>query len=273
VRDDIQQHNPYYDHYRNFATFLPEREDVYMALAHENPSHDIVAMYHTGFAPQCSHRTVYVQRAADSAAQQIHILNPLYEPLQYPLLFPHGSLGWGTDIRYQCSQITYYKYLLLTEPRFRWMSRLGCKWICDMYSCTMDERLNVIRGGKSAERHTFGMDEVDEEEDDEDDYNTHEATQNRRSATYCLPASFTGSAKYYANQVADALSLAHQLGKPNLFITVTCNPNWPELLSKLEGRSTTEVPQITTRVFKVLHWCSFSIPVLSELCRYNYKSF
>jgi hypothetical protein len=27
--------------------------------------------------------------------QEVPVLSPYYEPLQYPLLFPHGTTGWG----------------------------------------------------------------------------------------------------------------------------------------------------------------------------------
>jgi len=40
---------------------------------------------------------------------------------------------------------------------------------------------------------------------------------------YKLPASFIGSQAWVSDQVADALALARELGKPSFFITMTCN--------------------------------------------------
>ena len=54
--------------------------------------------------------------------------------------------------------------------------------------------------------HDAENDESDEEDSEED-------------PTFTLPASFTGSPKYYVEKVADALALARQMGKP-----ATCNP-------------------------------------------------
>ena len=122
------------------------------------------------------------------------------------------------------------------------MSRLGCEYICDMYSRVEDERLDFIKLGKRAEADRFcqSTDNEDGEQEDDDGDN------------FTLPASFTGSQRYYSDKVADALALARRDGKPDLVITATCNPTWPEILSQLlPGQSATEIPQVTNRVFKV----------------------
>ena len=183
-------------------------------------------MYHVGDAPVPTGRELYVQRAADATPSRISILHPLYEPLQYPLLFPHGTLGWGKRSMPAWSQIDYYKSRLLCENRFTIMSRLTCEYICDMYSRVEDERLQFIKGAKENEALQFTQSE--DAEDDE--------------VNFTLPASFTGSTKYYANRTADSLALSRQLGKPDLMITATTNPSWPELLHALQGCSATECP-------------------------------
>jgi hypothetical protein len=109
-----------------------------------------------------------------------------------------------------------------------------------MYSRVEDERLNFIKMGKHAELDRF----KDTADNDDDDYEDGDQ--------FTLPASFTGSPKYYSDKVADALALARHKGKPDLMITATCNPNWPEIRAQLRPhQSAVEVPQITVRVFKV----------------------
>jgi hypothetical protein len=65
-----------------------------------------------------------------------------------------------------------------------------------------------------------------------------------------LPSSFVGSARYYQQLYLDALALPRRFGKPDLFITVTCNPAWPEITSALpEGARWQDHPDIVSRVF------------------------
>jgi hypothetical protein len=44
-----------------------------------------------------------------------------------------------------------------------------------------------------------------------------------------LPSSFVGSARYYQQLYMDAMALPKKFGKPDLFLTFTCNPNWAEI--------------------------------------------
>ena len=40
-------------------------------------------------------------------------------------------------------------------------------------------------------------------------------------------------------------------GKPDLFITITCNPSWPEIMNNLRpNQSWHDSPQLVTRVFQ-----------------------
>src|SRR3546814_3406067 len=39
--------------------------------------------------------------------------DPLRDPLCYPLLLPHGDLGWGLDNTYDCEHAEYLRYRML----------------------------------------------------------------------------------------------------------------------------------------------------------------
>jgi hypothetical protein len=254
VRFDIEENNPLYHAYRSFADYRREEQHAYMELelADAGSGHEIAALYHVGNSPMPSPRKVYIQRASDITPARINILHPLYEPLQYPLLFPHGTEGWGIHLKEsdpRWTQREYYKHRLLTETRFQALGRLGCEYMCDMFSRMEDERLDFVRKGKAAEADLFG----DNEDDADDD-----------TVPFTLPASFTGSPKYYADRTADALALSRQRGKPDLMVTATCNPNWPEIRSRLlPGQGATEIPHITNRVFKVSN-LPIALPVPSR---------
>ena len=51
-----------------------------------------------------------------------------------------------------------------------------------------------------------------------------------------LPASFHGSDRYMQQQYQDAMAVVRQFRKPDLFITVTCNPEWDEIKDILRGQ-------------------------------------
>lgn len=44
-----------------------------------------------------------------------------------------------------------------------------------------------------------------------------------------LPTSFIGGPRDMRRRYLDSMALVHKYGKPDIFLTVTCNPNWPEI--------------------------------------------
>lgn len=50
----------------------------------------------------------------------------------------------------------------------------------------------------------------------------------------------------------DAIAIVRAYGKPDLFITFTCNPNWPEITAELlPGQGPNDRPDIVARVFRL----------------------
>ena len=50
----------------------------------------------------------------------------------------------------------------------------------------------------------------------------------------------------------DAMSIVRQFGKPDIFLTMTCNPNWPEIQEHfLPGQQACDRPDIVGRVFNI----------------------
>ena len=65
-------------------------------------------------------------------------------------------------------------------------------------------------------------------------------------------SSLTGSPAYYALQKRRALATLSRCGKPSFFITMTCNPDWPEIQDALEpGQTYNERPDLVARVFRM----------------------
>ena len=48
-----------------------------------------------------------------------------------------------------------------------------------------------------------------------------------------LPSSFTDSPRYLQQKYQDAIAMVREFGKPDLFITFTCNPKWREISENL----------------------------------------
>ncbi|XP_036322284.1 uncharacterized protein LOC118736293 [Rhagoletis pomonella] len=66
-----------------------------------------------------------------------------------------------------------------------------------------------------------------------------------------LPATYIGSPRHMHEYAQDAITYVRLYGRPDLFITFTCNPQWKEVKDVLfPGQSSLDRHDITTRVFK-----------------------
>ncbi|XP_021734724.1 uncharacterized protein LOC110701372 [Chenopodium quinoa] len=71
---------------------------------------------------------------------------------------------------------------------------------------------------------------------------------------FILPSSFTQSPRNMAHHYQDATAIVRVLVPPDLFITFTCNSNWPEIVNEKSTRGscrTEDRPDIVARVFKI----------------------
>jgi hypothetical protein len=60
-----------------------------------------------------------------------------------------------------------------------------------------------------------------------------------------LPASFLGSKRWVSEQISNSLAIAACYGNPTFFMTMTCNPEWPEIQCQLRpGQDYTDVPVV-----------------------------
>lgn len=67
-----------------------------------------------------------------------------------------------------------------------------------------------------------------------------------------LPSSFKGSPQEMWQLYQDAMAIVQYCTKPDLFITMTCNPNWPDITAELlPGQTAQDRPELVSRVFKI----------------------
>jgi len=209
--------------------------------------------YENTLRSQISPRSLLIS-TSDNRTQSISTVSRLWEPMAYPLLFPHGTLGWGLRPSAQdpsaitldgaesdtpTTQIWHYRARLLREPRFSIFGRLTNEYVVDMFSRELDARLTYIRVNQERLRTQEQDSALMGHEDLQDSENVY------------LPASFLGSGRWSSNQIADSLTIAAAYGPPTFFVTFTCNGNWPEIHSRLRpGQTYTDVPIVVCQVFK-----------------------
>ncbi|XP_074293671.1 uncharacterized protein LOC141620792 [Silene latifolia] len=65
-----------------------------------------------------------------------------------------------------------------------------------------------------------------------------------------LPPTYIGGPRDLKKRYLNAMTLVHEYGKPDLFVTMTCNVNWPEIKEQLgPGEEAQNRPDIVVRVF------------------------
>ncbi|KAI3509551.1 hypothetical protein L1887_24917 [Cichorium endivia] len=81
--------------------------------------------------------------------------------------------------------------------------------------------------------------------------NAGEVEPSRVGQRVVLPASFIGGPRDMRRRFLDVMTLVQDDGKPDIFLTLTCNPSWPEIESELKyGQSAQDRPDLVSRVFR-----------------------
>jgi hypothetical protein len=122
-------------------------------------------------------------------------------------------------------------------------SRLFQEWCVDQYAKVEAQRLQWVQNNQKTLRADMYQGVVDALMHD------NVADMGRMVV---LPATFTGGPRHMHQLYQDAMALVRKHGKPDLFITVTSNPKWPEVLAELlPGQTASDRPDIVERVFKL----------------------
>jgi len=66
-----------------------------------------------------------------------------------------------------------------------------------------------------------------------------------------LSTSFIGGPRDMRRRYMDAMALVRKFGKPDIFLTMTCNPTWDEIKNELyPGQTSQDHPDLVVRVFR-----------------------
>ncbi|XP_035840374.1 uncharacterized protein LOC110914289 [Helianthus annuus] len=207
------------------------------------------------------HRDIVVETQS-GVLQRISELHPSYLALQYPILFPYGVDGYRIDIPHRdfmstkkkikpkCTMREFFAYRI--QDRTYGFSlilngrRLLQQFLVDAYTMIESERLNHIRrqqknlhceSFENLKRHKEGgLDSLSQTE-----------------KPVLLASSFTGGSRFMQQNYLDAMALCKWYGYLDFFITITCNPKWPEVKRFLKDSTikAEDRPDILCRLFRM----------------------
>ena len=218
------------------------------------PTADEVAVIIPGDGTQSYGRRDIVIHRRDRPLRRISDGSPIYECLQYPFLFIYGEDGYHYGLQMspseqkRLSQTDYTAYRIQHRPNeFSLLLRSGRlfqQYLVDMWAAADQNRLNYLRHHQSDIRASLYSGLTDAINNDMD--------LNDVGQRLILPSSYTGGPRYMKQCLQDSLALARYYRKIDLFITVTCNPSWPEITRELfPGQTAVDRPDLCAQVFKM----------------------
>lgn len=190
--------------------------------------------------------------------------NAFYDPLQYPFFHPHGEPEFHNRIPYRDDSLLnvtprkYYQYVLQIRDDYAG-SALGSiahgsmmthggdlykQYICNM---AFKKELRACNQMKSSANQTKFRGATHSTLTD-----AFKKGNNLREHTKgtVLPSSHSHSPKNLFLLYQDAMSIVREYKKPDLFVTFTCNSNWPEIVNNI-GRwdESKDRPIVVDRIF------------------------
>jgi hypothetical protein len=160
-----------------------------------------------------------------------------YAPLHYVILFPYGEAGWyqGLSLRGNSKCITllqYTAYRIHARPQEFSTILRACRlfqtYLVDMFASIDQERLRFIQSQQHKLLITMlnGIEDALTHNDDHVDLN-------QLGEHIILPSSYIGGPREQYQRYLDGMAIAHHFKKIDIFLTMTANPSWPEIMNEL----------------------------------------
>ncbi|XP_058742589.1 uncharacterized protein LOC131625469 [Vicia villosa] len=229
---------------------------------YNQPTVSEVAALIVGDVDTAEKRDIIMQKQCGQL-QRIDEYHTSYLGFQYPLLFPYGEDGYRPNIRHRnkgsTADATKRNRLTIREWfAFRIQSRkneaqtilrsrrLFQQFLVDGFTMMESERLRWLRKNQSKLR----VGKYDHLADARTNGHTRGAATGKRVV---LPSSYVGSRRFMDQLYFDGMAICSYVGFPDLFITFTCNPNWPEIQRVLSSTNlkASDRPDLITRIFKL----------------------
>ncbi|XP_076908504.1 uncharacterized protein LOC143565409 [Bidens hawaiensis] len=203
-----------------------------------------------------------VVRKIGGNLEYLNELHPSYMPLQYPLIFINGEDGYRIKIKHRgvedddgnkrpyTTMREWFAFLfqdrVVQFSPTLYSRRLLQQIMVDGYTMIESERLCYIRS-KQKELRSVTFENLKSLKD------KGYSDVSKVGQRIILSSSFIGGARYMMQNYLDAMTLCKWYGYPDFFITVTCNPKWPEVQRFLKDTSLNadDRPDILCRLFKI----------------------
>ena len=275
VQDAIHRVNPFVKDFKQIVD-IPEEDLGHAKIVisaksrpsgtHERRYNPQVNLNEVSILTNSEPHDLVLQRRG-GGLEKISDLNPKGMPLHFTLLFPHGTYGWDltvqhTDGKRRVTPREFYVFHLnvrnIKEDFIHLAGRLFQEWICLAWVVVENQKLLFQRKNQKALRaDTYkNLKEATEQLQNDlaprEDGMYHDDHQQPTIGRKILSSSYTGSPRWYNAKFQDGMAICREYSKPDFFITMTCNPNWPEILLELkDGQSAQDRPDIVARVFKL----------------------
>lgn len=233
-----------------------------------------------------------VLRQRAGPLHRISDLHPAYVSLQYPLLFPFGEHGWHPGLRLRETEaqenarihnrtqrrqsrrergieadddddepisasrrLTLMRYVAYCiqyrgDEEFNSLlygGRLFERYLVDMYASIDQQRLQWIELNQDtirADRFNNLEDAMTDEGDNLD--------LNDLGRRIILPSSYIGGPRNMHQCFQDSMAIARFYRKVDIFLTMTTDPEWPEITRELlPGQTAYDRPELVARVFQL----------------------
>lgn len=192
----------------------------------------------------------------------LNLLSQHIDPMIFPLLFPKGDLGWTVNNNFEDSNnITpnqYYSYRLAYRPylgfdQILMSGRLSQQYVIHAFLRVEYNRLNFLRHNQDQLRIECYQGLYDHVQNSKNNISTNFINKEKVGNIFILPSTYIGSPRYMQQNYQDAMAIVRKIGRPDLFITMTFNPNWSEIIEVLKnfpmGTTCNDIPNITCRLF------------------------
>lgn len=140
-----------------------------------------------------------------------------------------------------------YMFQLFTGITPRLGGRLYQQYIVDAFSTIEQARLWWFRTNQSTLRSDLYTNITNS-------LQTGNSDSNNLGESFILPAGFVGSRRYMQQNFQDALAVCRYIGHPDIFLTMTTNPLWDEILQMMKhipACSPQNSPDVIARVFRL----------------------
>ena len=223
---------------------LPTAQEVAVLLPHpgQKPALQDIILYHRS-----------------GMLRHITYTHASYASLYYVLFFPYGDDGWHPDIVHyntskgpkRLSQTKFTAYFLFSRPGvYSTLLRgrsLFQRYLVDMFAAIDQNRLQYHFYHQSDLRACLYSGLMDATGFGDDDVDLGNLGQR-----YVLPSSYIGGPRHMQQRYQDAMAIARYFRRVDIFLTVTCNPAWPEITRELLPHQTSyDRPDIVARVFEL----------------------